>query len=391
LRHSRLVITRWAPFAAAVGVALSLAGVAEAQSQSAAAQPASGGGAASLVATLTPVGRFAGFTTLAASSSIVAAGGDGPNSKVTDVFTEPSGGWQGSGPAASLVDPAVSGEPTGLSVSRDTVVEGSQSAVAVPGVEDVFVKPVSGWSGAVTPAATLAPSTPGQAVSHAVIAGSVIAGDVTPATRAAQRLEGVVVYVKPATGWSGQVRSRARLAVPRGARIGGDIAITSRTIFVSTATRTYAFNKPVRGWSGTINPTAQLQAIGSISTSGSTIVVSGKIFTKPRHGWVGIVAPVARVISPSGGVGQTSSPTTVATASVGRIPPGGCVSLCTATVAAVSKPTHGWSGTLHARTIVHTSTGTSLLPIAVSGQNLYVTGGGSIDAYQLAGRSGAMS
>ncbi len=58
----------------------------------------------------------------------------------------------------------------------------------------------------------------------------------------------------------------------------------------------------------------------------------------------------------------------------------------------VSKPRDGWSGTHRATTIVHTTysgDGGGVLPIALSGQNLFVSGGGHVAVYELAGRYGS--
>ena len=362
---------------------LSFAGAAAAQPWSLSGEP-SASRSASLVATLSPAGGFANFVALAASSNIVVAAGN-----VTDVFTKSPAGWQGGGPAASLVDPATTEAPTGLSISSNTVVEGLHQAKGGSGIEDVFVEPVDGWSGAIAPAARLVAPQTNESLTDGVISGSVIAADVSPAQPYAQRLDAAAVYLKPARGWSGQVAPGARLALPRSARTGSGLAISSNTIFVSTRTGVYVFTRPARGWSGTIKPSARLRTIGTLSAAGSAVVVGGDIFTKPRHGWAGTVAPVARVISSHAGDaqlgGQASSAATVVSGIVGRIPPGGCVNTCTATVTAATKPRNGWSGAQHATTILHTLSGTGLLPVALVGRTLSVTGGGPIDIYQLAG------
>jgi hypothetical protein len=160
---------------------------------------------ADLLATLTgPSAPSPSFTRLAASTSTVVAQG-----AETDVFTKSPGGWQSAGRVATLVDPDAPVGGTGLSISADTVVEGFGSPDA-RSVEDVFVKPTAGWSGAVSPAARLIASGSGQTLVNGVIAGRVIAAKTTSAQ---EPLGPVDVFVKPTAagrGRSAHVRVCAR-------------------------------------------------------------------------------------------------------------------------------------------------------------------------------------
>ena len=335
---------------------------------------------AHLLATLSgpppPPAPSPNFTRVAASAGTVVAQGT-----ETDVFAESVGGWRSTGPTASLLDPKAPGAGTGLSISKDTVVAGFGSSGA-RSVEDVFVKPSADWSGVVSPAARLVPPAGHRTLIDGVIAGRVIAAQTTDAQ---QPLGPVGVYVKPARGWSGTVRPRARLAA-RSAITGFGLAISSHTIFVSGRSVVYVFKEPMRGWSGTIKPSARLHATGGVSVAGTSVLVGYKVFSKPAHGWSGNVKPSATIAARFVPTDQASSPTTLITTSISTAA-SGCVTGCPAQVAAVTRPRHGWTGRLRKTTIVGTISHTEGLPVALSGANLFLTGGGDVRVYRLNGTS----
>jgi hypothetical protein len=292
------------------------------------------------------------------------------------VFVKSTGGWRNTGPAATLVDSAAPTGGTSVSISKDTVVAGFGSGG--PSVEDVFVKPAAGWSGTVSPAARLVPPGGSRTLINGVIAGRVIAAQTTSAQ---QPMGPVGVYIKPAAGWSGTVRSSARL-LAKNAVTGFGLAVSSNTIFVSGRFVVYAFNKPKRGWSGAIKPSARLRATGGVTEAGTLVLVGNEVFSTPAHGWSGIVKPSATITAPFPPTDQTSSPTTLITTSV-DIPASGCVTVCPAQAAAVIKPRGGWTGHLHRTTIVRTTTSTGILPAALSGPNLLLTGGANVLVYRV--------
>jgi hypothetical protein len=357
-----------------VGVAsvLSLAGAAQAHTRVGPQTRGAGRPSAHRVATLS--GATSDFSRLAAGPGTVVAQG-----AETDVFARAADGWQTGGPAATLADPNAPAAGTGLAMSRNVIVAGFGFAGA-HSVEDVFVKPAAGWSGASGPAARLAPPSGRHTLVGGVIAGQIIAAQTTDAQ---QPMGPVGVYLEPTRGWSKTVRPSARLVPSGAATTGYGLAVSARAIFVSHRASVSVYTRPQRGWSGTIKPSARLRATGAVSTVGTAVLVGNELFAAPRRGWRATIRPAASITAPVPS-DQAGSATTIVTSSV-SIFAGGCVSGCPAQAVAVIKPPHGWVGHLHRTAVVRTTSQTGRLPAALSGHDLFLTGGADVAVYRLDG------
>jgi hypothetical protein len=244
---------------------------------------------------LTESDQFAGpFTSIASDGDTVAASYPG----AVEVYTKPATGWANATPTANLVGPAGVSGPFAVAISGGTVVASYESNA--PWFDDVFVEPPGGWSGSVSPAATLvAPN--GWNLSSAVISGdTIVAGATDPHGTDA---EGYFVYVRPAGGWSGTLLPAASLRDSSGLELPGPAAILGDTIFTGaervvgpdylvTVDRGDAFTEPAGGWSGTVQQSATLvgprgSSFGVTSTSGRVVASYQSLFTEPRAGWHG--------------------------------------------------------------------------------------------------------
>lgn len=163
----------------------------------------------------------------------------------------------------------------------------------------MFVRPKSGWAGALTETARL---TASDGTAHDWFGGIVaVSGDTIVAraythTVGGHRQQGeVYVFVRPRSGGAGALTQTATLIASNGVArdtLGNSVAVAGDTI-VATAPQhkvgkhiqqgeTYAFVRPKSGWSGTHTQTATLTASNaafgdylgsSVAMSGNTIVV----------------------------------------------------------------------------------------------------------------------
>jgi hypothetical protein len=163
------------------------------------------------------------------------------------VFVKPAGGW--SGPltqnAKLTASDGASGDEFGFSaaVSGDTVVVGAHhsSVSSEPqGSAYVFVKPVGGWSGALTQDAKLTASDGGGTFnlfgeSVAVRGNLVVVGARRDDIGSNPDQGSAYEFVKPAGGWSGTLTEDAKLTASDGAgndQFGNSAAISGDTIVV---------------------------------------------------------------------------------------------------------------------------------------------------------------
>jgi hypothetical protein len=339
-------------------------------------------------ATLTPApSSFANFEFLASSGGTVVAAG-----RVADVFTESSGGWTSGPPAAALSDGSLAAPfASAISISGDTVVEGLFGQTT-PASEDVFVRPAGGWSGTVAPAARLL-GADGQALTGGMISGQTVVADgiqEPPGVFGPGVVESVDVFTEPSTGWAGAIPPSAVLDVPAAANEGLSV-IAGDTIFVASGHYVYVFTKPAAGWSGTVRPSARLSvpaAPGPISVSGPNVLVSASMFVRPPDGWSGKVQPVADVFpaGASGFLAGTALDGRTAVASVIAPAEHGCP--CNGGVYVFSEPLAGWAGTEVSPQAISADTASGALPITLQGNDLFVSGGSTVDAYRLSGNFG---
>ncbi len=144
------------------------------------------------------------------------------------------------------------------------------------------------------------------------------------------------------------------------------------------------FTEPKRGWTGTITASAQLHALGAVSVAGRSVLVGNQLFTEPRHGWSGAIAPSATLRGQFAPTDEARSNALLVTASV-EAAASGCLVPCPVPVRAISKPSTGWHGRAAGTPIVQTTSSTGLLPLALTGQDLFLTGGNSVLVYRLMG------
>ncbi len=218
------------------------------------------------------------------------------------VFVRPASGWSGNlTQNATLNSTAISAVEFGVSVAiRDaTVVVGAWRSSFDRGAAHVFVRPAAGWSGNLFPNASLFAS---DAVAGDLFGVSVgLSGD-TVAVGAYRDDTGpttdhgsAYVFVRPSSGWSGNLTQSAKLTASDGAandEFGNPLAVSGDTIVVGAVIddvganadqgSVYVFREPAGGWSGALNEDEKLVASdgaasdlfgNSVSMSGNAIVV----------------------------------------------------------------------------------------------------------------------
>ena len=327
------------------------------------------------------------FTSVASSGNTVVAG----YSSVIEEYTEPATGWANATPTATLEGPA--GQTLSkVAISGGTVVASYESDDA-PWFDAVFVEPPGGWSGTVTPAATLvAPN--GWDLTTPVISGdTIVAGATDPHGSAAG---GNFVYTRPAGGWSGTLLPSASLRDSSGFLLDGSVAILGATIFIGgervvgpddlvTAERGDAFTEPAGGWSGTIEQSATLVGpTGGDPTSASGAVVASyqALFFKPRDGWRGEIRASAE-LRPGATI---LSGHLAATFSLPLGPQHECP--CMGEVSLYTAPRSGWRGAIEAAPALGVTSETGWLEIALQNSTLFVANDYAIQIYDVQGSYG---
>ena len=247
----------------------------------------------------------------------------------------------------------------------------------------VFVKPPSGWSGFVTPSATLTPSDyrRGNHGGNAIPPVVGIVGDtIVLADGSAGK---IYVFKKPAAGWVGSLREKARLSYagidPAHQFFPRNIAFDGHTVVALgfNPTFLYVYERPKSGWRGDVQPTARLvnsnpDGAFELAFKGDTIVAQtvvdsgAEVFVRPPGGWVD-AGPVA-VARLAQGALQVRSKETFLGVSFEATPTGGVPFIL-----AFHRPAAGWSGpTLPARRL--NATGASDLQALAANKDLVVAG-----------------
>lgn len=259
------------------------------------------------------------------------------------VFVRPAGGWSGTLNESARLLTLDNGALTGpdnlgfsVAISGDTVAVGAPGSLGGAGLAFVYVEPRIGWSGTITPSATLKPPT-GQAdsagFSVAISADVVVAG----APGVDGRTGEAFVWVKPPNGWSGTLGESADLlptSLFQGGQFGVSVAIDGDTVAAGaplaqytnssneTTSVAYVFVEPAGGWAGSLDETARLVPTAdklnsdapsfgtSVSVSGDRAVVGTPglrvfpfsqddggafIFQEPAAGWTGDVGEKAKI------------------------------------------------------------------------------------------------
>jgi FG-GAP repeat len=197
----------------------------------------------------------------------------------------------------------------------------------------VFVKPGAGWAGALNESAKLRASAGLFGAFSAGFGSSVgVSGDAVVGGAPFQDIGGnlnqgaAYVFAKPVSGWSGVLTQAATLNAPAGApgdRAGTSVAISGDAAFVGVpgenfffiadAGAAYVFVKPGGGWSGTPAAAARLSASSPqtndlfglhASASGNRVVFSVDVnanayyfFIKPSGGWAGSLTQTEKINS----------------------------------------------------------------------------------------------
>lgn len=217
------------------------------------------------------------------------------------VYLEPPQGWGSDQPAkvAQLTASDALSEiwphvGAGVAISGDTI------AVYANYKTYVFVEPAGGWTNATENARLLAPkeySFQGTTTTFGYIAidGDTIVASVDKNNHPKGEVTGAAVYVKPAAGWTGDIKPIAVLTDGQyNDGLGQYIAISGDTIVQSArgavingipdAGAVYVYEKPAAGWTTSSTPTATLVSsdpivngyVGyGVGLSGDTIVAGG--------------------------------------------------------------------------------------------------------------------
>jgi hypothetical protein len=226
------------------------------------------------------------------------------------VWVKPKHGWSGSHKSsAELLLPHP--QPHDFLGYGQIGISGGMVAAASDGADVgsngdqgqafVWVRPKSGWSGVLHPAATLR-ARDGQAgdnfgyTSLAVSGTTVVIGGSRHAVKSHAEQGAVYVFERPRHGWSGLRYQSAELVASDG--VAGDqlgeqgVAISGRTVAAPAPSRTvgtatdagaiYEFTEPKHGWSGTRTQSAEVTApdaatndnlgLNAIGLDGTTVV-----------------------------------------------------------------------------------------------------------------------
>jgi hypothetical protein len=230
---------------------------------------------------------------LAASGATVVAGGA---NNALEVFTEPTGGWQGNiAPAATLMLPSLF-EIAAIATDGSTVAVIGYDGLINPNTSELelYTQPAGGWSGTLTAAKTISVPQTATGDSVAIAGGVLVTGGTADASGSTIVTGGPgEVFPKPPAGWASLSKPAATL-MP----FPGDFG------------RNYVFVKPPGGWRGVLRPAARLQPGGgtAISSSGTMVAAAGvtqpskvcpcaggvRLFAEPSGGWHGLLtAPIA--------------------------------------------------------------------------------------------------
>jgi len=179
------------------------------------------------------------------------------------VYVRPSGGWSGTLTESAVLTGGPTGFNSNkgpVAISGDWIVAGSADAtVADPVV--AYRRPSSGWSGDVTPVATF--ERPGGVSRRwgeaiAIDGGTLAIGSPAEPIGGGDERDGAVfVYVAPFGGWSGDVTPSATLHAQRFhlfRELGTHVAVDGDSVYASEIEypALFRFMRPAAGWSGAV-------------------------------------------------------------------------------------------------------------------------------------------
>ena len=337
-------------------------------------------------ATLSVAGGPQALWPIAASDNTAVADGSGR----AYVFTNTGSVWPNETQAAALVDSeGASAEPTAVALEGSTVVVDENGIGG--GYEDVFSEPPGGWTGAVTESARLVASDGAVLYGAATDGSTVVAVGTLPSTG----VTSLYVFTRPAGGWEGVVSQSAILTDGNRATISS-VAISGRYVFGSAGDRVDVFQEPALGWAGDATQTATLTAYGSgvelgpVDAAPNIVVAGTYVFTEPAGGWGRGAHPAAELV-PAGdtlapGFALAASNDILALSAYALGAAHGCP--CSGAVWVFTRPVRGWSGILTAPASVHASSESGPIPLAVSGDQLFVGGQPGVAVYTVTGAIG---
>ena len=254
----------------------------------------------------------------AMSGDVIVVGRHPQRGMALYVFTKPAAGWAGtlSENAQLMVSASGAGGLQTIAMSGDTIVVGTTGACGCSPAAYVFTKPVGAWSGAVHESATL--TVPGGSYPCMVGQGSLAIDGTTIVASCAGH---AFVFEEPAAGWTGDISPSATLlargsTVESVAILGSNIAAGLSSGPNGCAIDPVVFAEPARGWSGMIRPAATLNVgrVCSDAVNDSVAVSQGEIaallipqndgscqifytctatldgFREPVGGWKGLIA-----------------------------------------------------------------------------------------------------
>jgi hypothetical protein len=255
--------------------------------------------------------RF-GYSVAFSGNTLAVGAPDALATGVAYIFVNSGGDWKG-------VARLASGSSQTILFGTSVATGGDVVAVGTPddqngsanGVVFVFVKPVEGWRGELTPTATLTlPAVVNNLLGTSVAVSedgtTVVAGG--PGEGGSS---GAYVFVEPAGGWVNMTEPTATLTSSSGVKVGNSVAMSGNTIVAGSVGldklgAAYVFVEPAGGWASTTQPNATLTASDessvdgfatSVAISENTVVVGAPyhgnagapgaayVFARPQTGW----------------------------------------------------------------------------------------------------------
>jgi hypothetical protein len=269
---------------------------------------------------------------------------------------------------------------TAVAADGDTVVVGAPNHASGAGRAYVFVRPAAGWSGGVVESAdlTAGDGVPGDqfGASVAISGSTIMVGAPNHAVPFAAGAGAAYLFNEPSGGWSGALIQSAELTAAGGAAsdgLGSSVALDGETAVAGAPSHVpggaaYVFVKPPSGWSGDLTQAATLgftggtggDAFGSaVAISGDTVVVGAPsqgtaqgaayVFTKPAPGWSDASTQTAKLTATGGQAGDafgTSVAVAGQTVAIGAPNHTVGTALAQGAVYVFAQPPAGWSGPL---------------------------------------------
>ena len=228
--------------------------------------------AAKLVASDSRAGDRFGSTVAISGKTVVVGSGSGglPYGNGLYVFTKPPAGWSGTlhERARLIVSGPVAGALGPVAISANTIAVGAPDpgldGPSGPGAVYVFNKPTRGWSGTIYPSAKLT-TAHGAGYTELGITLAVSGRTIFATAYASPYSGSVFVFNEPKRGWKGSLHQQATLTdrsmifAPMAAFGANAVGATTNRGSGSPISELVVFHRPARGWSGRRQPAARLR------------------------------------------------------------------------------------------------------------------------------------